>query len=128
MRIRPVFWFILALSCLGVIIFAATIHIDAPAIMQARLASTAPAPTSFTTIELHLSDTQGIPIEQAQVTPSARMTNMNMTTRTILVQPRGQGTYIVQLQLYMAGPWEIDITARADGFEASRQTLYVQVL
>ncbi len=128
MRIRPVFWCILALSCLGVLVFAATIHIDAPAVMQARLDSTAPDPSSLTTIELHLSDSQGLPIEQAQVMPSARMTNMNMNTSTILVQPRGQGTYIVQLKLYMAGPWEIDITAHADGFEASRQTLYVQVL
>ena len=128
MRIRPVFWCMLVLSCLGVLVFAATIHIDAPAVMQAHLASTAPDSASLTTVELHLSDSQGLPIEQAQVMPSARMTNMNMTTSTILIQPRGQGTYIVQLQLYMAGPWEIDITAHADGFEASRQTLYVQVL
>jgi len=128
MRIRPVFWCILALSCLGVLVFAATIQINAPAVMEARLDSTAPDPSSFTTIELHLSDSQGLPIEQAQVMPSARMTNMNMTTSTILVQPRGQGTYIVQFKLYMVGPWEIDITAHADGFEASQQTLYVQVL
>jgi nitrogen fixation protein FixH len=118
----------LALSCLGVLVFAATVHIEAPAQMHAHLDSTAPHAASFTTIELHLSDSEGLPIEQAQVTPSARMTNMQMTTSTVLVQPRGQGTYIVQLKLYMAGPWEIDITARADGFQASRQTLYVQVL
>lgn len=128
MRIRPVFWCILALSCLGVLVFAATIHRDAPAMMQARLDSTAPDAASLTTIELHLSDSEGLPIEQAQVMPSARMTNMEMNTSMIFVQPRGQGTYIVQLKLYMAGPWEIDITARADGFQASRQTLYVQVL
>jgi nitrogen fixation protein FixH len=128
MRIRPVFLCIFVLSCLAVLVFAATIHIDAPAVMQARLDSTAPVPTSFTTIELHLSDSQGLPIEQAQVTPSARMTNMEMTTNTILVQPRGQGTYIVQLKLYMAGPWEIDITAHADGFKDAQQTFYVQVV
>lgn len=129
MRIRPVFWCMFVIACLGVLVFAATIHIDTPAIMQARLASTTPETTaSLATVELHLSDSQGLPIEQAQVMPSARMTNMDMTTSTILVQPRGQGTYIVQLKLYMAGPWEIDITAHADGFEASRQTLYVQVL
>ena len=128
MRIRPVFWCILALSCLGVLVFAATMHIDAPAMMQARLDSTAPDAASYTTIELHLSDSQGLPIEEAQVMPSARMTNMEMATSTILIKPRGQGTYIVQLKLYMAGPWEIDITAHADGFQALRQTLYVHVL
>ncbi|HEV2579656.1 MAG TPA: hypothetical protein VGT44_02290 [Ktedonobacteraceae bacterium] len=128
MRIRPIFWCILALSCLGVLVFAATIPIVAPAVMQARLDSPAPDSASFTTIELRLSDSQGLPIEQARVTPSARMTNMDMTTSTILVQSRGQGTYIVQLELFMSGPWEIDISARADGFDAAQQTLLVQVL
>jgi nitrogen fixation protein FixH len=128
MRIRPIFWCILASSCLGVLVFAATIHIVAPAVMQARLDSSPPDAASFTTIELHLSDSQGIPIEQARVTPSAHMTNMDMTTSVILVQSRGQGTYIVQLKLYMPGPWEINISARADGFDATQQTLLVQVL
>src|SRR5437588_5194579 len=85
MRIRPVFWCMLVLSCLGVLVFAATIHIDTPAVMQAHLASTVPDAASLTTIELHLSDSQGLPIEQAQVMPSARMTNMDMTTSAILV-------------------------------------------
>ena len=35
--------------------------------------------------------------------------------------------YIAQLQLYMAGPWEISIEAHADGFEPIAQTLIVQV-
>ena len=128
MRIRPTFWCMLVFSCLGVLVFAATIHIYAPAEMQVHLDSTAPDAANLTTIELHLSDPEGLPIEQARVTPSAHMTNMEMTTSTILVQSRGQGTYIVELKLYMAGPWEIDITARADGFDASRQTLFVHVL
>jgi nitrogen fixation protein FixH len=127
MRTRPVFWYILALACFGVLVFAATVRIYTPAVMQVRLDSTAPHAASFTTIELHLSDSEGLPIEQAQVMPSAHMTNMEMSTNTILVQPRGPGTYIVQLKLYMAGPWEIDISAHADGFVDSRQTLLVQV-
>lgn len=127
MRIRPIFWCILVLSCLGVLLFAATFQTSVPAIMQVFVASKAPDAASFTTVELHLSDSQGLPIEQAHVTPSAHMTNMNMITRAIQVQSRGEGTYIVQLELYMAGPWEIDISAFADGFSTSRQTLFVQV-
>lgn len=128
MRIRPIFWGILVLSCLGVLLFAATFQTSVPAIMRAFVASKAPDAASFTTVELHLSDSQGLPIEQARVMPSAHMTNMNMTTSAIQVQSRGQGIYIVQLKLYMAGPWEIDLSAFAAGFTMSRQTLFVQVL
>jgi nitrogen fixation protein FixH len=128
MRIRPIFWCILVCSCLGVLVFAATIRFSEPATMQTRLASAAPDTAGYTTVELHLSDSQGLPIAQAQVIPSAHMTNMLMTTSMIRVQPREPGTYIVQLKLYMAGPWEIDITARADGFTISPQALFVQVL
>ncbi len=37
MRIRPVFWFILAFSCSGVLTFAASLQTQTPAIMQVRL-------------------------------------------------------------------------------------------
>jgi hypothetical protein len=59
------------------------------------------------------------PIEQAQVLPNERMTIMGMVTNQIHVESLGHGTYIAQLQLYMAGPWEISIEAHADGFEST---------
>jgi hypothetical protein len=127
MRVRPLFWFILALSCTSVLIFAALLHTQAPALMRVQLDQQRPVATSFTTLELHLTDSQGLPIEQAQVLPEARMTNMDMTTNHFLVEPLGHGTYIAQLQLYMAGPWKISIEAHADGFEPIAQTLIVQV-
>lgn len=37
MRIRPFFYLLLALTCVGVLVFAITLHRDVPAIMQARL-------------------------------------------------------------------------------------------
>jgi hypothetical protein len=81
----------------------------------------------MTTLELHLTDPQGLPIEQARVSPSAKMTNMNMVTDQIRVRPLGDGNYSVQLQLYMAGPWEISIVTQADGFDSQQRTLFVQV-
>ena len=66
-------------------------------------------------------------IEQAQVLPNARMTNMDMVSNLFRVEPLGHGTYLAQFQLYMAGPWEISIEAHADGFESIAQTLIVQV-
>jgi len=127
MRVRPFFWFFLALSCTGVLIFAALLHTQAPAVMRVQLDQQHPVASSFTTVKLHLTDSQGLPIEQAQVLPNARMTNMSMVTNQIHVESLGQGTYLAQLQLDMAGPWEISIEAHADGFEPIAKNLYVQV-
>jgi len=128
MRVRPIFWCLLALTCISVLIFAATIREHSPAIIQLHIDQQPPISTEITTFELHLADPQGLPIEQAQVVPSARMTNMDMVTDQIHVRPQGQGNYTIQLHLYMAGPWEISIVAHADGFESLQKTLLVQVL
>jgi YtkA-like protein len=127
MRVRPFFWFLLALSCAGVLIFAASLHTQAPAVMQVQLDRQPPGASGITTLKLRLTDSQGIPIEQAQVLPMARMTNMNMATDQIRVEPLGQGNYMAQFHLYMSGPWEISIGAHADGFKPIAQTLFVQV-
>jgi YtkA-like len=127
MRVRPFFWCLLAVTCIGVLVFAATIHRHIPAVMQVHIDQQTPASIGFTTLELHLTDSQGLPIEQAQVIPSARMTNMYMVTNASTVRELGQGNYAAQLQLYMAGPWEIRIIAQADGFDLLQQTLLVQV-
>ena len=58
---------------------------------------------------------------------NSSMTNMNMATDQIRVEPLGQGNYMAQFHLYMSGPWEISIGAHADGFEPIAQTLFVQV-
>jgi len=127
MRVRPFFWIVLALSCIGVLIFAASLHTQAPAVMRVQLDEQHPVSSGVTTLELHLTDSQGLPIEQAQLKPEARMTNMHMVTDHIRVEPLGQGNYRAQFQLYMAGPWEIRIGAHADGFEPLEQTLFVRV-
>lgn len=127
MRVRPIFWCFLALCCTGVLIFAATMREHSPAVLQIHIDQQSPVSSQITTLELHLTDPQGLPIEQAQVSPSAKMTDMNMITNAIRVRPLGQGNYTVQLRLYMAGPWEISIVARADGIDPLQRTLLVQV-
>jgi len=95
--------------------------------MQVQLEQQHLVAHGFTSLELRLTDSQGLPIEQAQVLPDARMTNMSMMTNQIHVESLGQGTYLAQLQLDMAGPWEISIKAYADGFEPIAKNLLVQV-
>jgi len=127
MRVRPFFWFLLALSCASVLIFAATTKTYTPELLQVHIPQH-PRAVGVTTLELHLTDPEGLPIEQAQIVSHARMTNMDMVTNEKRMQEIGQGNYIVQLHLYMAGPWEITVMADASGFAPSHQTLLVQVV
>ncbi len=127
MRVRPFFWFLLVLSCTGVLIFAATIQTYAPALLQVHIQQQ-PKAAGFTTFELHLTDPEGLPIEQAHIASSARMTNMNMVTNEKSMQEIGNGNYIVQLHLYMPGPWQITVIAQASGFVPQQQVLLVKVV
>ncbi len=126
MRVRPFFWLVLAASCLGVLIFAATIRPHVPAMMQVRIQHH-PVSIGFTTLELHLTDPDGLPIEQAHVFSIADMLNMHMSPPQDNIREVGHGNYIAQIQLYMIGSWKITIGAHADGFDALQQTLLVQV-
>ncbi len=127
MRIRPIFWCMLSAVCCALLVFAATVHEHAPAMMQVRVDKAVPVSVGYTTVELHLSDPQNIPIEQAQVIPTATMTNMDMIAISTAVKALGQGNYSVQFALSMAGPWKINIVAHADGFDVLQQSLLIQV-
>ncbi len=127
MRIRPFFWGLLATVCVSVLLFAAHTQIYVPAQLQVLMDRQQPTATGMTTLHLHLSDLQGLPIEEAKVLPDAHMTNMQMITNDELVRSIGQGNYKVQIHLYMAGPWAITIRASADGFLPMQKTLFVQV-
>src|SRR5690348_803733 len=108
-RVRPFFWCLFVCSCFGVLVFAANVHPHAPAIMHMRLEQQPSVAEELTILSLRLSAQNGIPIEQAQVAPSASMTNMDMTTNQVSVRSLGHGNYLAQLYLYMAGPWEIRV-------------------
>jgi len=127
MRVRPFFWFLLALSCLGVLVFAATIQMHVPAVMHVHIDQQPPASVGYTTVELYLTDMQGLPIEEARVFSHANMTNMDMVANQSSVKYLGQGNYVAQLHLDMAGPWAITVQAQADGFDILKQTVFTQV-
>ena len=108
--------------------FAILYQPHAPTFLQVHVVQEQFVANSPASLELNLTDPQGLPIEQAQVIPSARMTNMNMTATESHVIELGNGKYRVNISLYMAGPWEITISTRATGFEAQKRTLLVQVI
>lgn len=128
LQVRAIFWWFLALACVGVLLFASTVRLSHPAIMQVRLTQTLHTVRGIeTSIALNLSDTQGIPIDRAQITSEAHMTNMAMSAEHMQVFKRGDGHYNVLIPLTMAGPWAIHIAASADGFDTQRQNLLIEV-
>jgi len=127
MRIRPVFWYLFFFVCIGVLIFAASIKINVPAILHVHVEQQLPVSNTYTTLSLRLTDQEGLPIQQAQVLVSANMTNMEMVTNEVSIRSLGNGNYQAQLLLYMAGPWEVHVEAHANDFASSQQALFLQV-
>ncbi len=128
MRIRPFFWFLLAVICMGVLVFATFTRTNSPAILHVAIDQHTLAADSMTSLQIQLTDPQGLPIEKAQVMPSAKMTNMNMSAKASTVKDLGHGRYKVDLALNMSGPWAITIQAQATGFMVEQRTLSVQVV
>ena len=126
MRVRPFFWLLLAASCIGILVFASTVRMHVPAVLQVHIEQQNSAPVGLTTVKLHLTDTEGIPIEEAQVFSIARMTNMYMVSHQSSVRYLGEGNYAAQLRLYMIGPWAITVQAQAEGFDPLNETLFIE--
>jgi hypothetical protein len=129
MRIRSFFWLILVGSCIGVLIFALTVHPEFLAVMHITLSRSHPSEDTVTILTLHLTDVQGVPpIEQAQVISRMTMTNMDMSTVTSTLQPLEHGYYQTALRWSMTGQWAIDVIAHAEGFLSTNQTVFIDVV
>jgi hypothetical protein len=126
MRVRPFFWLFLVFVCTGILAFAATVQTLVPARLHMQLVQR-PTSETPTTLKVHVTDAQGLTVDGAQISSRAWMTNMQMVTDATSTTGEGQGTYLVQIRLSMAGPWMISVTMQATGFTPMRQTLLVQV-
>ena len=127
MRIRPFFWFLLVFVCAGVLTFAFVRQTYAPALLQVHMLHGQPK-AGLTTFELHLTDPQGIPIDEAEISSTARMTNMEMIAHQPRLYKTGEGRYGIDFNLSMAGPWEVVIHANAPGFLTQQQILHLDVV
>ena len=126
MRVRPFFWLFLVFVCTCILAFAATVQTLAPARLHMQLVQR-PTPEMPTTLKVRVTDAQGLTVDGAQISTEAWMTNMRMETDATSTTGEGQGTYLVQIRLSMAGPWMISVTMQATGFTPMSQTLLVQV-
>ncbi len=128
MRIRPFFWLILVGSCIGVLVFALTVHPELSTVIHISLNSPQPSQKTATILTLHLTDVQGLPIEHAHVISSLTMTNMDMGTVEYTLQPVGRGYYETALRWSMTGPWVVNVIAHAEGFLSTTHTLFIDVV
>ena len=128
MRVRPFFWALLATACAGVLIFAAAISVYNALPMHAHIDQISSITPTSTFVRLRLADSEGMPIDQASITPLASMLAMPMGPQRISVQSLGQGVYLARFSFSMTGLWKIDIIAHADGFAPIRQSLQLTVV
>jgi nitrogen fixation protein FixH len=114
--------------CLGILTFAANVPLAHPVPLMAHIEQVSTSSASSAQVRLRLTDTEGIPVDQASVTPQASMPAMAMEAQSTSVQALGQGLYLASINFSMAGAWKIDITAHADGFTATNQSIVVDVV
>src|SRR5947207_2244864 len=129
MRVRPFFWLFLAAACVSVLCIAFLTPTHAPVLLQVHVDVDTQHSVSpgVSLLKLHITDTEGLPIEQAQIIPYAHMTNMQMSGDARLISYQGGGDYLVAVHFSMSGPWAVTIQAIADGFSPSQKTLLLYV-
>ncbi|QBD78932.1 hypothetical protein EPA93_24285 [Ktedonosporobacter rubrisoli] len=128
LHVRPFFWLLLAIACAITITLAVLVKTDPPASMQVHLEQQQPLVNETTGLKVYLTDTQGLPIQQAQAMVSTNMTNMDMGENLQPLMPKGDGSYETLFRPSMSGPWSLTITVHAHGFEPLHQTIFVQVV
>ncbi|HEY4386050.1 MAG TPA: FixH family protein [Ktedonobacteraceae bacterium] len=126
MHVRPVFWCVLVFVCVNVLLFAALVPTHAPALLAVHIEQTYPQSADLR-LRLYLTDSNGIPIDDASITSKAFMTNMEMSNDAAQIEAQGHGTYLVSFQLSMSGPWAIHVSTQADGFVPVQETLVMQI-
>jgi nitrogen fixation protein FixH len=127
MRVRPFFWVLLTIVCVGILSFAALVSVHNAVPMQARIDQVLTVAHASTLVRLHLADPEGMPIDQASVIPQVSMPAMPMGPQRTSVQALGRGVYLARISFSMSGLWNIDIIAHADGFAPARQSLQLMV-
>lgn len=123
MRVRPFFWAMLTVICIGILLFAEIISMHRSTPMQVHIDQVSTATFDAASIRLRLTDSEGLPIERASIIPQASMPTMLMAPQQIEIEALGQGLYMAHIRFSMTGAWQVEITAHADGFAPAQQSL-----
>src|SRR6266571_6817502 len=98
MRVRLFFWLLPILSCLSVFTFAFLFQRDLPALIEVSLNQPFPKVQQVVALTLHLTDSEGHPIDHASIISDVNMTTMDMGEEKHHLQSLGQGSYTTHLQ------------------------------
>jgi nitrogen fixation protein FixH len=125
MRVRSFFWLFFVFTCVSVLTFAFLFQRDVPALIQLSLDQPSPKAQQVVTLSLHLTDSEGIPIDNASVIFRTNMTTMYMQDDNHQLKSVGQGKYVAHVQFSMAGSWLITTSVHASGIIPVQQKLFV---
>jgi|SRR5437588_9538921 len=126
MRVRFFFWLLFVLTCVSTLTFAFLFQRDVSALSQLSLDQPFPKVQQVVTLNLHLTDAEGVPIDNASVISHANMTTMNMQEGQRLLKFVGQGKYTTHLRFSMSGSWFVTVSIRAAGIVPAQQHLLLQ--
>lgn len=128
MRVRSFFWLLFVFTCVSVLTFAFLFQRDGPSLIQLSLDQQVPKVQQVVTLSLHLTDSEGIPIDNASVISHANMTTMHMQDDKRQLKSVGRGKYIAHLRFSMAGSWLITTSVHANGIVPAQQKLFVMAI
>src|SRR6266705_454769 len=126
MRVRFFFWLLFVLTCVSVLTFAFLFQRDVTALIQLSLDHPSPKAQQVVTLSLHLTDTEGVPIDSASIMSRTNMTTMDMGENKYQLKSVGQGKYIARLQFSMPGSWFVTVNVRASGIIPAQQHLLLE--
>jgi hypothetical protein len=128
MRVRFFFWLLFTFTCVGVLTFAFFFQREVPTLIHLSLDHPSPKVQQVVTLSLHLTDTEGVPIEHASVISHADMTTMHMREAIRQLTPVGQGNYITHLQFSMLGSWFVTVNVHSVGILPVEQHLFLRAI
>jgi hypothetical protein len=91
--------------------------------------ATDPASPSFNSpfvLKVHVIDAADQPADGIELKADVSMSGMDQGSQHLLLNGRGNGDYEGQVNLEMAGIWDVDLTATKDG-KSRQQKLSIQV-
>ncbi len=126
MRIRPVYWLLLAICCLGTFSVACLWQEQVPAQLRVQVIPQERAEDVM--VVVRLSDPQDLPLEDAHVIVNATMPAMVMPQLLVqAVKHVVAGCYKALLTLPMSGQWILTSSAEVSNFVTSPQRLPVSI-
>ncbi len=85
-----------------------------------------PSSTSPVLLKVHVIDAANQPADGVELKADVSMSGMDHGSQHVTLTGKGDGNYEAQINLEMAGSWDVDLTANKDG-KSRQQKLSIEV-